>query len=161
MSNSDTTCCCRVLLVAAEFAFVIICGFFFIKFFFLFDWATTALLPLHTSQIAGNRIMAKGCIAFSSSLVHLSHLEVLNFGSKCVGYSVLLSSYCSGLLKLRLFLSRECFICGFLINFEFVFGFDWGRLRPFSLSIPHTLQPTASRTKAASRFRHLWFISLL
>ncbi len=41
------------------------------------------LLPLHPSHIAGNDIGAKGCIALSSSLVHLSHLKVLGLGSKC------------------------------------------------------------------------------
>ena len=41
------------------------------------------LLPLHPSHIAGNGIGDEGCIALSSSLVHLSHLEVLHLGSKC------------------------------------------------------------------------------
>jgi hypothetical protein len=39
--------------------------------------------------------------------------------------------------------------------------FDWGRHRRSSLSIPHTLQITASAPKDASRFRHLWFIFLI
>jgi hypothetical protein len=42
-----------------------------------------------------------------------------------------------------------------------VFGFDWGRRHHSSLSIPHTLQGTASAFKVALRFRHLWFICLI
>ncbi len=45
--------------------------------------------------------------------------------------------------------------------FGFDFWLDWGRHRRSSLSIPHTLQLTASATKVASRFRHLWFIFLI
>ena len=41
------------------------------------------LLPLHPSHVAGNYIGPEGCIALSSSLVHLSHLEVLYLSSKC------------------------------------------------------------------------------
>ena len=41
------------------------------------------LLPLHPSHIAGNGIGAEGCIALSSSLVHLSHLEVLDLNGEC------------------------------------------------------------------------------
>ena len=41
------------------------------------------LLPLHPSHIAENRIGAEGCIALSSSLVHLSHLEVLGLSGEC------------------------------------------------------------------------------
>ena len=41
------------------------------------------LLPLHPSHIAVNVIGAEGCIALSSSLVHLSHLEKLDLGGKC------------------------------------------------------------------------------
>ena len=48
-----------------------------------------------------------------------------------------------------------------LIDFGFGFWFDWGRHRRSSLSITHTLQLTASATKDASRFRHLWFIFLI
>ncbi len=40
------------------------------------------LLPLHPSHIAGNDIGTEGCIALSSSLVHLSHLEALSLGRK-------------------------------------------------------------------------------
>ena len=36
----------------------------------------------HPSHIVGNRIGEAGCIALSSSLVHLSHLKVLNLFSK-------------------------------------------------------------------------------
>ena len=36
------------------------------------------------SHIAGNSIGEAGCIALSSSLVHLSHLETLDLGSKFV-----------------------------------------------------------------------------
>ena len=39
------------------------------------------------SHIAGNSIGDAGCIALSSSLVHLSHLEVLNLSSKFVVWS--------------------------------------------------------------------------
>jgi hypothetical protein len=41
----------------------------------------------HPSHIAGNRIGEAGCIALSSCLVHLSHLEVLDLGSKFVLWS--------------------------------------------------------------------------
>ena len=41
----------------------------------------------HPSHIAGNSIGEAGCIALSSSLVHLSHLEVLHLNSKCVVWS--------------------------------------------------------------------------
>jgi hypothetical protein len=47
------------------------------------------------------------------------------------------------------------------VSFDFVFGFDWGRCHHSSLSIPHTLQGTASALKVALRFRHLWFICLI
>jgi hypothetical protein len=59
-------------------------------------------------------------------------------------------------------LSRACFMrfCLVLI-LVFGFWFDWGRHRRSSLSIPHTLQVTASAPKDASRFRHLWFIFLI
>jgi hypothetical protein len=40
------------------------------------------LLPLHPSHIADNGIGDEGCIALSSSLVHLSHLEKLDVGRK-------------------------------------------------------------------------------
>ena len=38
----------------------------------------------HPSHIAGNSIGEAGCIALSSSLVHLSHLKELHLGSKFV-----------------------------------------------------------------------------
>ncbi len=41
------------------------------------------LLPLHPSHIADNGIGAEGCVALSTSLVHLSHLEKLDLNSKC------------------------------------------------------------------------------
>ncbi len=41
----------------------------------------------HPSHIAGNSIGEAGCIALSSSLVHLSHLIELNLGSKFVVWS--------------------------------------------------------------------------
>ena len=41
------------------------------------------LLPLHPSHIADNGIGAEGCIALSSSLVHLSHLKELNLPGEC------------------------------------------------------------------------------
>ncbi len=40
------------------------------------------LLPLHPSHIAGNFIGTEGCVALSTSLVHLSHLKVLNLDCK-------------------------------------------------------------------------------
>ena len=41
------------------------------------------LLTLHPSHVAGNDIGSEGCIALSSSLVHLSHLEELGLNGKC------------------------------------------------------------------------------
>ena len=41
----------------------------------------------HPSHIAVNSIGDAGCIALSSSLVHLSHLEVLDLGCKFVVWS--------------------------------------------------------------------------
>ena len=41
----------------------------------------------HPSHIADNRIGEAGCIALSSSLVHLSHLKVLHLDSKFVVWS--------------------------------------------------------------------------
>ncbi len=41
----------------------------------------------HPSHIAGNRIGEAGCIALSSSLVHLSHLKQLYLSSKFVVWS--------------------------------------------------------------------------
>ncbi len=43
-------------------------------------------LPI-PSHIAVNSIGKAGCIALSSSLVHLSHLEVLYFSSKFIVWS--------------------------------------------------------------------------
>ena len=42
------------------------------------------LCAARTSHIAGNSIGEAGCIALSSSLLHLSHLERLNLGGKFV-----------------------------------------------------------------------------
>ena len=41
----------------------------------------------HPSHIAGNHIGEAGCIALSSCLVHLSHLEALHLGGKFVVWS--------------------------------------------------------------------------
>ena len=41
----------------------------------------------YPSRIADNSIGEAGCIALSSCLVHLSHLKVLNLGSKFVVWS--------------------------------------------------------------------------
>ena len=41
----------------------------------------------HPSHIADNSIGDAGCIALSSSLVHLSHLKELDLGSKFVVWS--------------------------------------------------------------------------
>ncbi len=41
----------------------------------------------HPSHIAGNGIGEAGCIALSSCLVHLSHLEKLGLGCKFVVWS--------------------------------------------------------------------------
>ena len=41
----------------------------------------------HPSHIADNRIGEAGCIALSSCLVHLSHLEVLDLRGKFVVWS--------------------------------------------------------------------------
>ncbi len=41
----------------------------------------------HPSHIADNSIGEAGCIALSSCLVHLSHLEVLNLSGKFVVWS--------------------------------------------------------------------------
>ena len=40
------------------------------------------LLSLHLSHVAENDIGAEGCIALSSSLVHLPHLKELNLSGK-------------------------------------------------------------------------------
>jgi len=102
-------------------------------------------------------------VVVSSSLVHLSHLKVLELGGKCfwiqrVFVVVLLLAAEFAFVAL----SRACFMRFCLIlALVFCFWFDWGRHRRSSLSIPHTLQLTASAPKDASRFRHLWFIFLI
>ena len=100
------------------------------------------LLPLHPSHIAGNEIGNEGCIALSSSLVHLSHLEVLHLGCKCFWIQrVVVVALLSAAEFAFVALSRACFtrFCLILILI-FCFLFDWGRHRRSSLSIPHTLQ---------------------
>ena len=69
------------------------------------------LLPLRPSHIAGNDIGAEGCIALSSSLVHLSYLKILYLGGKCfwiqrVVVVVLLSAAEFAFVAL----SRACFM---------------------------------------------------
>ena len=116
------------------------------------------LLTLHPSHVAGNGIGSEGCIALSSSLVHLSHLERMGLMGKCFWYRLFLS-WRWGAEFVFVLLSREWFMrCCF---FWFWFWFDWGRCHHFSLSIPHTLQGTVSALKVALRFRHLWFICLI
>jgi hypothetical protein len=122
------------------------------------------LLPLHPSKIAGNDIGDEGCIALSSSLVHLSHLQKLNLGCKCfwiprvVVVALLWAAEFAFVALSRAFFMRFCLVLIFLF---LVFVFDWGRHRRSSLSIPHTLQIMKSLTKDASRFRHRWFIFLI
>ena len=58
----------------------------------LFCWVAGGLFhdllcAPHPSHIAGNYIGQAGCIALSSSLVHLSHLKELNLGCKFVVWS--------------------------------------------------------------------------
>ena len=71
------------------FCFIILSGVFhelLIDFDFdLFDLfgPPPPLLALHASHIADNGIGDEGCTALSSSLVHLSHLEVLYLSSEC------------------------------------------------------------------------------
>ena len=81
------------------------------------------LLPLHPSHIAGNRIGAEGCIALSSSLVYLSHLEVLFLTGKCFwiqrGIVVALLSAAEFAFVA---LSRACFM-RFCLILVFDFGF--------------------------------------
>ena len=89
------------------------------------------LLPLHPSHIADNRIGAEGCIALSSSLVHLSHLKELGLGGKCVWIQrVVVVVLLSAAEVAFVALSRACFtrFCLILILvIFFCFLFDWGR----------------------------------
>ena len=88
-------------------------------------------------------------VVVSSSLVHLSHLEKLWLSSKCFWIQrVVVVALLSAAEFAFVALSRACFtrFCLILI-FVFCFLFDWGRHRRSSLSIPHTLQITASATK--------------
>ena len=69
------------------------------------------LLLLLSHALAGNDIGDEGCIALSSSLVHLSHLEELYLESKCfwiqrVVVVVLLSAAEFAFVAL----SRACFM---------------------------------------------------
>ncbi len=56
------------------------------------------------SHIADNSIGEAGCIALSSSLVHLSHLEVLGLNGKFV-------------LWIRVFVAIVVFACDFVLLF--------------------------------------------
>ena len=100
------------------------------------------LLPLHPSHIAGNGIGDEGCIALSSSLVHLSHLEVLFLSGKCfwirrVVVVVLLSAAEVAFVAL----SRACFtrFCLILILVIFFVSCLIGAATaaPPSLSLTH------------------------
>ena len=66
---------CGILLLISFFCWV--AGVLFMIF---------CALPI-PSHIADNDIGDAGCIALSSSLVHLSHLEVLNLFSKFIVWS--------------------------------------------------------------------------
>ena len=102
-------------------------------------------------------------VVVSSSLVHLSHLKRLYLDSKCFWIQRVVVVALLWAAELAFVaLSRACFMrfCSILV-LVLVFVFDWGRHRRSSLSIPHTLQVTASAPKVASRFRHLWFIFLI
>ena len=69
------------------------------------------LLPLHPSHIAGNGIGDEGCIALSSSLVHLSHLEVLYLVGKCFWIQrVVVVALLSAAEFAFVALSRACFM---------------------------------------------------
>ncbi len=81
------------------------------------------LLPLHPSHIAGNRIGDEGCIALSSSLVHLPHLKFLDLSGKCFWIQlavvvVLLSAAEFAFVAL----SRACFM-RFCLILILIFGF--------------------------------------
>jgi hypothetical protein len=66
------------------------------------------------SHIAGNKIGEAGCIALSSSLVHLSHLKELNLDSKFVWWS-------------RVFVGMAVFACDFVLLFWVGYGCEgWG-----------------------------------
>ncbi len=78
------------------------------------------LLPLHPSHIAGNGIGDEGCIALSSSLVHLSHLKVLDLYSKCFWIRrVVVVALLWAAEFAFVALSRACFM-------RFCFGFGYG-----------------------------------
>ena len=66
-----------------DFGFGFGFGFWFWFWFLVCLGAPPPLLPLPPSHIAGNGIGDEGCIALSSSLVHLSHLEKLDLSGKC------------------------------------------------------------------------------
>ena len=75
------------------------------------------LLPLHPSHIAGNGIGTEGCVALSSSLVHLSHLKELDLNSKCFWIQrVVVVALLSAAEIAFVALSRACFM-------RFGFGF--------------------------------------
>jgi hypothetical protein len=120
------------------------------------------LLTLHPSHVAENSIGDEGCIALSSSLVHLSHLEVLNLGGKCLIPAVLFVTLLLG-AEFDLFYPVGN---GSSASVSFDFGFWFlvlvGAGATYSsLSIPHTFQSMTSALKVALRFRHLWFICLI
>ncbi len=113
-------CCGRQGLV---FIFCVWFSIFYFRFFcsrFSLPWLLSSpwslaplpplplpLLAFHLSYSADNSIDNPGCIALSSSLVHLSLLEELDLGCKLVGFnllffriSVLLCFCCIGALSL-------------------------------------------------------------
>ncbi len=100
------------------------------------------LLPLHPSHIAVNGIGSEGCIALSSSLVHLSHLKVLGLSCKCfwiqrVVVVVLLLAAEVAFVAL----SRACFMC-FCLILVLILVFVSGLIgattaAPFSPSLTH------------------------
>ena len=93
--------------------------------FFVFIWLgpPPPLLPLHPSHIAGNGIGAEGCIALSSSLVHLSHLEELYLFSTCFWIQrVVVVALLSAAELAFVALSRACFM-RFCLILVLVFGF--------------------------------------
>ena len=80
------------------------------------------LLTLHPSHVAENRIGSEGCIALSSSLVHLSDLKGLNLRGKCFWCRLFLSWRCFWVLSLCLLYSVGNGSCA-AVSFDFDFGF--------------------------------------
>ena len=82
------------------------------------------LLPLRPSHIAANNIGAEGCIALSSSLVHLSHLKALDLGRKCFWIQrVVVVALLSAAELAFVALSRACFM-RFCLILVLVVGFS-------------------------------------